>query len=86
MTFAIDRPIQQTLLSFDQFLAQYGGDKRYELIDGEVFDLEPTGPLKKFASKSNSRKSLDRSSTSPLQAAAHRYDGISSGCGGDRSD
>ena len=33
-----------TLLSFEQFLTQYSGDKRYELIDGEVFDLEPTGP------------------------------------------
>jgi Uma2 family endonuclease len=44
MTIATDRPIQQKPLSFDEFLAQYGGDKRYELIDGEVFDLEPTGP------------------------------------------
>jgi Uma2 family endonuclease len=33
----------QTALSFDDFLVQYSGDKRYELIDGEVFDLEPTG-------------------------------------------
>jgi Uma2 family endonuclease len=49
MTFAIDRPTQQTLLSFEQFLAQYGGDKRYELIDGEVFDLEPTGPHEQVA-------------------------------------
>jgi Uma2 family endonuclease len=30
-------------LSFNEFLARYGGDNRYELIDGEVFDLEPTG-------------------------------------------
>ncbi len=43
MTLAIDRPIQQKPLSFDAFLAQDNGDKRYELIDGEVFDLEPTG-------------------------------------------
>jgi hypothetical protein len=49
MTFAIDRPTQQTLLSFDQFLTQYGGDKRYELIDGEVFDLEPIGPHEQVA-------------------------------------
>ncbi|MGB7415407.1 MAG: Uma2 family endonuclease, partial [Thermosynechococcaceae cyanobacterium] len=28
---------------FDEFLARYGRDNRYELIDGEVFDLEPTG-------------------------------------------
>jgi Uma2 family endonuclease len=43
MTVATDRPIQQKALSFDEFLAQYGGDNRYELIDGEVFDLDPTG-------------------------------------------
>ncbi|MFN6237717.1 Uma2 family endonuclease [Microcystis sp.] len=51
MTIAIDQPIEQKQLSFDEFLARfalsyvegYGGDNRYELIDGEVFDLEPTG-------------------------------------------
>ena len=43
MTITIDQPIQQQPLSFDEFLACYGGDNRYELIDGEVFDLEPTG-------------------------------------------
>ena len=49
MTFTTERPEQQTLLSFDQFLMQYDGDKRYELIDGEVFDLEPTGPHEQVA-------------------------------------
>lgn len=43
MTIAIDQPIQQKPLSFDEFIARYGGNNRYELIDGEVFDLEPTG-------------------------------------------
>jgi Uma2 family endonuclease len=43
MTIAIGQPIQHKLLSFDEFLTHYGGDNRYELIDGEVFDLEPTG-------------------------------------------
>lgn len=43
MTLAIDPVIQQKPLSFDEFLARYGSDNRYELIDGEVFDLEPTG-------------------------------------------
>lgn len=43
MTIAVDQSIQQKPLSFDEFLAQYDGDNRYELIDGEVFDLEPTG-------------------------------------------
>lgn len=35
--------LQQRPLTFDEFLAQYGDDDRYELIDGEIFDLEPTG-------------------------------------------
>lgn len=43
MTIALNQPIQQKPLNFDEFLARYGGDNRYELIDGEVFDLEPTG-------------------------------------------
>jgi Uma2 family endonuclease len=43
MTIATDRPIQQKALSFDEFLVRYRDDNRYELIDGEVFDLEPTG-------------------------------------------
>jgi Uma2 family endonuclease len=43
MTIEIDQAIEQKQLSFDEFLARYGGDNRYELIDGEVFDLEPTG-------------------------------------------
>ena len=43
MTIAIERPIQQQLLSFSDFIARYVDSNRYELIDGEVFDLEPTG-------------------------------------------
>jgi Uma2 family endonuclease len=49
MKIAIDQPIQQKSLSFDEFLARYGGDNRYELIDGEVFDLEPTGSHEEVA-------------------------------------
>ena len=49
MTIAIDQPIQQKPLSFDEFLTRYGDDNRYELIDGEVFDLEPTGPHEEVA-------------------------------------
>lgn len=43
MTIAVDQAIQQQPLSFNEFLAHYGDNNRYELIDGEVFDLEPTG-------------------------------------------
>ena len=49
MTIAIDQPTQQKPLSFDAFLARYSGNNRYELIDGEVFDLEPTGPHEEVA-------------------------------------
>lgn len=49
MTLATDKPAQQKPFSFDEFLACYGGDKRYELIDGEVFDLEPTGKHEEVA-------------------------------------
>ncbi|OCR01634.1 hypothetical protein BCD67_19310 [Oscillatoriales cyanobacterium USR001] len=40
MVSAIDTGV----LSFDQFIANYLDDVRYELIDGELIDLEPTGP------------------------------------------
>jgi Uma2 family endonuclease len=43
MTITLDQAIQQKPIGFDEFLDRYGGDNRYELIDGEVFDLEPTG-------------------------------------------
>jgi Uma2 family endonuclease len=49
MALARDRSTQSTSLSFDAFLAQYGDDSRYELIDGELFDLEPTGPHEQVA-------------------------------------
>jgi Uma2 family endonuclease len=49
MTITIDQPIQQKPISFDEFLVRYGGDNRYELIDGEVFDLEPTGTHEQVA-------------------------------------
>jgi Uma2 family endonuclease len=49
MTLALDRFTQQKPLTFDEFVVRYGDDKRYELIDGEVFDLEPTGPHEEVA-------------------------------------
>jgi Uma2 family endonuclease len=49
MTITINQPIQQKPLSFDDFLGCYGADNRYELIDGEVFDLEPTGSHEEVA-------------------------------------
>jgi Uma2 family endonuclease len=40
MVSAIDTGV----LSFEAFIAGYLDDVRYELIDGELIDLEPTGP------------------------------------------
>lgn len=39
------------LLSFEDFLNQYGDDPRYELIDGELRDMEPTGPHESVSGK-----------------------------------
>lgn len=49
MVLAGDQLTQQKPLSFDEFLTHYGGNNRYELIDGEVFDLEPTGQHEEVA-------------------------------------
>lgn len=38
-------------LTFDTFIAEYGDDPRYELIDGELRVLEPTGPHESVAGK-----------------------------------
>ncbi len=40
---------QQGALCLGEFLSRYSEDKHYELIDGEVFDLEPTGPHEEVA-------------------------------------
>lgn len=32
-----------TLINFNEFIAQYGEQEQYELIDGELIDVEPTG-------------------------------------------
>ncbi|OLT62703.1 Uma2 family endonuclease [Moorena bouillonii] len=34
----------KTGISPEEFIAQYGDDERYELIDGELIEMEPTGP------------------------------------------
>ncbi|MBW4592740.1 MAG: Uma2 family endonuclease [Brasilonema angustatum HA4187-MV1] len=37
------------LLTFEQFIVEYGDNPRYELIDGELRDMEPTGPHEEVA-------------------------------------
>ena len=38
-------------LTFEEFLAEYGNDPRYELIDGELRDMYPTGPHESVSGK-----------------------------------
>ncbi len=38
-------------LSFEECLLRYGDNLRYELIDGELRDMEPTGPHESVAGK-----------------------------------
>jgi len=49
MSIAANLPRGQQILNFDEFFTRYGDDNRYELIDGEVFDLEPTGSHEEVA-------------------------------------
>ncbi|NJK59948.1 MAG: Uma2 family endonuclease [Oscillatoriales cyanobacterium SM2_1_8] len=38
-------------LTVDRFIAEYGDDSRYELADGELIDMEPTGPHEAVSGK-----------------------------------
>ncbi len=39
----------QTGISPEEFITQYGDNQRYELIDGDLIDTEPTGPHEQVA-------------------------------------
>jgi Uma2 family endonuclease len=47
------------LLTFERFIVQYGDDTRFELADGELIDMEPTGPHEAVAGKTASRLSVE---------------------------
>jgi Uma2 family endonuclease len=47
------------LLSFERFIEQYGGNPRYELADGELIEMEPTGPHEAVAGKIASKISIE---------------------------
>ncbi len=46
MTYTITKSF-----TVDDFIGQYGDDFRYELADGELVDMEPTGPHKAVGGK-----------------------------------
>ncbi|AFZ28906.1 protein of unknown function DUF820 [Gloeocapsa sp. PCC 7428] len=41
--------VQSTLITVDEFISQYCDSDRYELIDGELVKMEPTGPHEQVA-------------------------------------
>ncbi|GAP97861.1 Uma2 family endonuclease [Leptolyngbya sp. NIES-2104] len=47
------------LLTVEEFVQQYGDQIRYELANGELIDMEPTGPHEAVAGKVASRISLE---------------------------
>jgi len=47
-----------TALEFEAFIAEYGDNSRYELIDGELIDMEPTGPHEQVAGYLNLKLNL----------------------------
>jgi Uma2 family endonuclease len=47
------------LLTFEQFIEQYGDHPRYELADGDLIDLEPTGPHEAVAGKVISKLNIE---------------------------
>ncbi|MEM9136477.1 MAG: Uma2 family endonuclease [Cyanobacteria bacterium P01_F01_bin.42] len=51
-------------LSFDDFIARYGDSFRYELADGELIDMEPTGPHELAGGKVAAKISAAIASTS----------------------
>ena len=47
------------LLTFENFIEQYGAEPRYELADGELIDMEPTGPHETVAGKLTSKLNIE---------------------------
>ena len=55
------------LSTVDEFIVRYGDDARYELIDGELINMEPTGSHEQVAAFVGRKlNSGERSSRSPL--------------------
>lgn len=46
-------------LTFDEFIEQYSARPRYELADGELIDMEPTGPHEAVAGKIASKVNVE---------------------------
>ena len=49
-------------LAVKEFLVRYGDNPRYELVDGELIDMDPTGPYELVSGKISTRlgREIDR--------------------------
>ena len=57
--FSMTPTSSSLVLSFEEFLARYKDNPRYELADGELADLEPTGSHENVAGKVASKLSIE---------------------------
>jgi Uma2 family endonuclease len=51
--------VSSQVLTIEEFLSRYSDDSRYELADGELVDMEPTGPHEVVAGKLASKLSVE---------------------------
>ena len=51
--------VSSKVLNLEEFLSQYGDNPRYELADGELLDMEPTGSHEVVAGKLASKLSVE---------------------------
>lgn len=60
------------LLSVDEFITRYGDSERYELIDGELIEMEPTGPHEQVAAKVGRKLNVEIDRQYPNYFIPHR--------------
>lgn len=60
------------LISVDEFITRYGDDNRYELIDGELIEMEPTGPHEQVASYVGRKLNVEIDRQDTLYFIPHR--------------
>ncbi len=60
------------LISVDEFITRYGDDNRYELIDGELIEMEPTGPHEQVTSYVGRKLNVEIDRQEPPYFIPHR--------------
>jgi len=60
------------LISVDEIITRYGDDNRYELIDGELIEMEPTGPHEQVAAFVGRKLNVEIDRQEPPYFIPHR--------------